>query len=506
MNGKVKTLSLQQYSDSRSLWNYTLSPGTYILIVLNFIGWTSKEVEIYRLVLMKHGIGKWAEIERQGYLPHKTANQLNMQLQRMLGQQSTAEFFGLHIDPRIIYSMNILREGSRKNGGCLINSGNNPDKAEVKRKRNLNRSRYELDDDYVNSITIPMLKSYEISGSRKILGKEAEKISQKLLKLRDLAKISRMLESHIYLLNNKIKLTNISVGDVVENSMNGKGEVVGYNTKGKRIIGYKIQFVNGKYKDNLPGKLLQVLSKAVDPLLNFEEAVLSNEVTTKFKPGDRILVNETNAAVVAKVEPYCVTYDDGGYESNIEENSISMFKGEEGKKLNINKKRKRVIKSKSELYEVNERVEVRYKKGKEYFLAVIVKLNEDTCDVKYDDDEVETEVKYELVQKIKNNFEKYDRISYRNEDGSIDDIVGDKFKLKLDNGKKVTVKKTEVEALTREKGFFKPKQNIECLWKNGIHWYKGIIKKENKNGTYAITYEDGDFENFARSENIRELC
>lgn len=35
-------------NDSKSLWNYTLSPG-----------WTEKEVEVFRIALMKFGIGKF---------------------------------------------------------------------------------------------------------------------------------------------------------------------------------------------------------------------------------------------------------------------------------------------------------------------------------------------------------------------------------------------------------------------------------------------------------------
>ena len=39
--------------DSKSLWNYTLSPG-----------WTEEEVEVLKVALMKFGIGKWKRIKK----------------------------------------------------------------------------------------------------------------------------------------------------------------------------------------------------------------------------------------------------------------------------------------------------------------------------------------------------------------------------------------------------------------------------------------------------------
>jgi hypothetical protein len=47
-------------TSSRSLWNYALAPG-----------WTSQEVEILKLALMKHGVGRWNKIVGGEYLPTK---------------------------------------------------------------------------------------------------------------------------------------------------------------------------------------------------------------------------------------------------------------------------------------------------------------------------------------------------------------------------------------------------------------------------------------------------
>lgn len=87
---------------------------------------------------MKYGFGKWNDIVKSQYLLGKTISQLCNQLQRMVGQQSLGEFYGLNIDPDDIYEVNKDKEGKRKNG-CLINTGDNPTKQEVNRKREANK-------------------------------------------------------------------------------------------------------------------------------------------------------------------------------------------------------------------------------------------------------------------------------------------------------------------------------------------------------------------------------
>jgi hypothetical protein len=77
----------KQIHDSKSLGNYTISPG-----------WTRNEVEVLKIALMKYGIGKWRKIKRCKCLPGKTVSQMVLQTQRLLGQQSIAEFMGIRVD------------------------------------------------------------------------------------------------------------------------------------------------------------------------------------------------------------------------------------------------------------------------------------------------------------------------------------------------------------------------------------------------------------------------
>eukprot|EP01135_Chromosphaera_perkinsii_P001744 Nk52_evm13s210 gene=Nk52_evmTU13s210 len=133
-------------SDSESLWNCAaLSPG-----------WTMKELEILRKALMRYGLGKWTEIMKSGCLPGKNPNQLNNQTQRLLGQQSTAEFQGIHLDPLKVKEANDKIQGpdvKRKNG-CIVNTGNAMSKEEKLTKIEENRKKYEIPEAEYEKIVL----------------------------------------------------------------------------------------------------------------------------------------------------------------------------------------------------------------------------------------------------------------------------------------------------------------------------------------------------------------
>jgi hypothetical protein len=77
MNSTKQSKKVIKSIDSPSLWNCTLSPG-----------WKRDELEILRLAIMKYGLGSWSKIIKSNCLPGKTPSQLNLQTQRILGQQS----------------------------------------------------------------------------------------------------------------------------------------------------------------------------------------------------------------------------------------------------------------------------------------------------------------------------------------------------------------------------------------------------------------------------------
>jgi hypothetical protein len=131
-------------ADSRSLWNVSLSPG-----------WTQDEAATLRLLLMFYGVGSWSSITRSGRLPGKTQAQIFLQTQRMLGQQSLAEFKGLKLRVEEVFEANSKREGLRKNGGVLINTGNNATPAEVAVKLAQNQKLYGLTEAEIEALELP---------------------------------------------------------------------------------------------------------------------------------------------------------------------------------------------------------------------------------------------------------------------------------------------------------------------------------------------------------------
>jgi len=133
-------------NDSTSLWNCTLSPG-----------WTQEESDILRDALIFYGIGNWKDIIEHGCLPDKTNAQMNLQLQRMLGQQSTAEFQNLHIDPYEIGKINSQKQGPniRRKNGFIINTGGKLSREDIKRKIQENKENYELPEEVWSKIVLP---------------------------------------------------------------------------------------------------------------------------------------------------------------------------------------------------------------------------------------------------------------------------------------------------------------------------------------------------------------
>ncbi|RKO94540.1 hypothetical protein BDK51DRAFT_28602, partial [Blyttiomyces helicus] len=133
-------------NDSASLWNCTLSPG-----------WTRDEVEILRNALTRFGIGNWKDIMEYGCLPGKTNAQLNLQTQKLLGQQSTAEFQGLHIDPLEVGRTNALKQGDdvKRKNGFIVNSGGKLTREERMRKTQEHREKYELPESVWKNIVLP---------------------------------------------------------------------------------------------------------------------------------------------------------------------------------------------------------------------------------------------------------------------------------------------------------------------------------------------------------------
>ncbi|CAG8658994.1 21467_t:CDS:2 [Cetraspora pellucida] len=162
-------------NDSASLWNCTLSPG-----------WSREESDILRKALMKFGIGNWAKIIDSQCLPGKTNAQMNLQLQRMLGQQSTAEFAGLHIDPLVIGEKNSKIQGTniKRKNNCIVNTGGKPTRDEIKRRIQQNKQLYEISEEEWNNIKLPKPEDYPRSIVLESKNEDLRRLQQELESVR----------------------------------------------------------------------------------------------------------------------------------------------------------------------------------------------------------------------------------------------------------------------------------------------------------------------------------
>ncbi|KAL0480066.1 telomere repeat-binding factor [Acrasis kona] len=134
---------------SKSLYNITQSPG-----------WTEEENKVLRLAIMKFGVGAWTKMLSLGILPGKTNAQYNLQVQRMLGQQSLAGYAMLKVDASQVRRDNEAKiKDLAKNSddkvyiksGLLINAGENPTKESKLKLLEENRKKYELSEEDINS-------------------------------------------------------------------------------------------------------------------------------------------------------------------------------------------------------------------------------------------------------------------------------------------------------------------------------------------------------------------
>ena len=131
---------------SQSLKNGTLAPG-----------WRDDEVEVLKVALMKYGIGRWKKIMNSECLPGKTPSQLSSQTQRLLGQQSLAEYMHLHLDIDKVARYNHQKTDVKRKSNCIVNTGKNMGPNELAVLRDFNKEKFGLSNDFVKELRIPTL-------------------------------------------------------------------------------------------------------------------------------------------------------------------------------------------------------------------------------------------------------------------------------------------------------------------------------------------------------------
>ena len=181
-------------SDSKSLWNYTLSPG-----------WTDKEIEVFVAAISKYGVGRWTKITKERILPGKTVAQMYNQCQRLVGQQSLAEFEGLKLNLKAVFEKNAAIQGKgivRKNN-CIVNQGDKQTREMVLKKKAYNKENFGLTQEEINAIVIPELKHEDTSSvfvnsaSTGLNSNPGQKRLEKIQRLKMLQKELSLIETQI---------------------------------------------------------------------------------------------------------------------------------------------------------------------------------------------------------------------------------------------------------------------------------------------------------------------
>lgn len=118
-----------------------------------------------------HGVGKWRQIEAAKVLPSKNIQQMYLQTQRIIGQQSIAEFMGLHLDIDAIAKKNAANLTGKRKMGFLINEEDMLTKEEKLRRQAHNKEQYGLSEDEIEEIRrkLPPPSEVEIFSLDKIL-------------------------------------------------------------------------------------------------------------------------------------------------------------------------------------------------------------------------------------------------------------------------------------------------------------------------------------------------
>ena len=103
---------------------------------------------------MRYGCGSWRDIGR--HFPLKNCGQLNLQTQRLFGQQALAEFQKVHVDPSPIKEANDKIDGFRKNT-VLINTGNNVTAKENARRKEQHSKERAIPKELYQRIEVPVV-------------------------------------------------------------------------------------------------------------------------------------------------------------------------------------------------------------------------------------------------------------------------------------------------------------------------------------------------------------
>ena len=123
-------------------------------------------------------------------------------------------------------------------------------------------------------------------------------------------------------------------------------------------------------------------------------------------------------------------------------------------------------------YRVGDDIEARYKRGRKWFPGTIKAANRNgTYDIRYKDGDAEQGVEAALIRQVGRGREYADESAERAEEGE-EFAEGDR---------------------------------VEARFGGRSRWFKATVERQNRDGTYFLTYADGDEERAVKKSHIRRL-
>ncbi|KAG7388440.1 hypothetical protein PHYPSEUDO_012501 [Phytophthora pseudosyringae] len=243
---------------------------------------------------------------------------------------------------------------------------------------------------------------------------------------------------------------------------------------------------------------------------------LGDVVKAPFQRGDKLF--RGNISRVRSDGTYDVAFDDGDKDAHV---SADLIQPETQSTCDEKPK-------KSTPLIVGDVVRAKYKKGKTFFPGKVCRVRSDgTYDVEYDDGDVEMRVGIEMIEvpeakkghddertgasktnkslkvgvKVRARYNKGSKL-FRGEitalhrDGTYDIRYEDGDKEKYVDSKDIELEEEEDEPEPPRKNSssLKVGDQVEASYKNGAKMFPGKISRVHSDGTYDVTFEDGDSE------------